>query len=70
MDYIGLLFSCPKGEESINCPFCQLRSEGLVNGLNRWKAMPVKKRNGLINAHLHCSLRDETFDCILSEINM
>lgn len=70
MDYIGLLFSCPKDEESINCPFCQLRSEGVVNGLNSWKAMPNTERSKLINAHLHCSLRSETFDYILNDLKI
>lgn len=52
--YIGLIFKCPKGKESVRCPFKYLREISMVSAYRLWNEITFDERTKMIKYHKKC----------------
>jgi len=59
INYLGLIFDCPIGNELPSCSFCNIRKFKIRERLTHYEALSNKERDFMVEHHQQCISRRE-----------
>lgn len=59
LNYLGLIFDCPIGNELPNCSFSHIRKGKTRERLTHYESLTNKERDFMVEHHQHCISRRE-----------